>query len=78
MKYVTVNASKSMGKKIITIECKDIDGTLEKILNHLKEKGNQGSSFGIDMNEGEDKEHFMWDGDGTDHIYDIKVEEKNG
>lgn len=66
--------SRGHGTKTITIECRDGDDTLEKLLNYIKSSGNTGHSFSIVVDpksEGEKK--FFWDGDGSDSIRSIKV-----
>jgi hypothetical protein len=55
--------------KTITITCRDIDNTLEKLINFIKENGNGGHTFNIVA----DGKKFEWDGDGSDAIFEIKV-----
>ena len=65
-------------KKII-IECRDYDDKLEDLLNKIKDTGNVGHSFDIivDPDNSETKESFGWDGDGSDYIISIKIENGN-
>ena len=58
--------------KKITIICKDYDGTLEKLLQCIKSVGNTGHGFPIVV---DDHDKFYWDGDGSDTIREIKVED---
>ena len=62
-----------------TINCRDGDRNLRKLINYIAENGNGGHSFSIVVDPG-DKErerHFGWDGDGADRINSI-VESKTG
>lgn len=61
--------------KTITISCRDLDNSLEDLLNYIKLNGNTGHSFTIvvDPHSKENKKEFEWDGDGSDYIKDIKV-----
>lgn len=56
--------------KTITITCRDLDNTLEKMLQYMKSVGNSGHTFSIVLDN--DKK-FEWDGDGSDAIFEIKV-----
>lgn len=66
--------------KTITITASDIEDTLEELLNAIKEIGNSGHGFSIEVDREYDAEYedgapkFYWDGDGGDKIKDIKVE----
>lgn len=62
--------------KKITILCRDYDNRLENLLNKIKSTGNIGHSFDIvvDPDNEDHKETFGWDGDGSDYIEDIKIE----
>lgn len=64
------------GTKTITIVCKDLDNSLEDLLNYIKTNGNTGHSFSIvvDPDTPECKRRFGWDGDGSDYIQSIKSE----
>lgn len=63
-------------KKKITLIVSDYGGELEKILNYLKSTGNAGHSHSIIMDADEkNSEKYFWDGDGSDKIYDMKIEE---
>lgn len=60
----------------IQIEANDGDGKLSALLNYIKHVGNIGHSFSIVVDPG-DREHekrFSWDGDGSDHINEIRVD----
>lgn len=60
--------------KIITIECRDGNNTLEDLLNYIKGLGNTGHSFSIVVDPKSDAEKkFHWDGDGSDSIKSIKA-----
>lgn len=60
--------------KIITIECRDDYNNLEKLLHEIKVLGNIGHTFNIIVDpKSENESTFEWDGDGPDHIFDIKV-----
>lgn len=63
--------------KTITITCKDLDNSLEELLNCIKKTGNTGHSFSIIVDPEGDNDRFDWDGDGSDHIYNIKVSQEN-
>ena len=64
--------------KVITIQCRDNDNTLEDLLNYIKSNGNTGHSFSIvvDPDDKERRKEFGWDGDGSDSIRDIKVKQE--
>lgn len=69
-------AKKSKWKKYIIV-ARDIDGNLQKLLEHIKKIGNIGHSFSIIVDPA-NKDYTLntgWDGDGSDHIKDVKVEE---
>jgi len=60
----------------IVIEANDGDSKLSDLLNYIKHVGNIGHSFSIVVDPG-DREHekrFSWDGDGSDHINEIRVD----
>lgn len=63
--------------KKITIIASDSENVLEKLLNHIKNIGNVGHSFEIviDPDNSETKLKVGWDGDGSDYIKKIKVED---
>lgn len=62
--------------KEIELKVRDREGTLEELLNYIKDIGNIGHSFEIvvDPDNSEYKKTFGWDGDGADYIKNIKVE----
>ena len=66
-------------KKKIIIDVVDRDNKLENLLKHIQEVGNVGHSFDIlvDPDPNGETKKFGWDGDGSDYIKDIKVEEIN-
>ena len=67
-------SGRTKGVKTITIECRDYENTLESLLKHLKALGNSGHGFSIIVDPDEEsKKDFYWDGDGSDHIYDVKT-----
>lgn len=53
------------------IKCIDSEGELKALLEYIKSNGNTGHSFGIVVDEGENKKDFYWDGDGLDRIESI-------
>lgn len=58
--------------KEYAVTCRDIDGTLRKLLEYIMRNGNGGHSFSIIVDPGDEREEkFFWDGDGNDHIYDV-------
>lgn len=72
----SVNEAKSEYKKI-TIIARDSDNTLVDILTHIKEAGNMGHSFDVivDPEAKPGKKTYNWDGDGSDTIKSIDVED---
>lgn len=76
MKLSKYQKAKSKYKKI-TIVARDQGNVLEKLLQHIKKIGNIGHSFSIivDPNNKDTKLETGWDGDGSDRIRDIKVED---
>jgi hypothetical protein len=61
--------------KKITLLVRDEGDNLEKILNDIKKSGNIGHTFDIVIDPDEKGgRKYGWDGDGADHIHDIKVE----
>lgn len=74
-KLISEKKSKSSKKKI-TLVVNDSQGELEKILTYLKSTGSAGHSHSIIMDADEkNSEKYFWDGDGSDKIYDMKIEE---
>jgi hypothetical protein len=70
----TLNEWKNAELKTITITCRDLDNTLEKLLNHIKQVGNTGHTFNIIVDpRSDDEKRFEWDGDGSDYIKEIKI-----
>jgi len=63
-------------KKIIII-ASDIDNSLVNLLNHIKNIGNVGHSFEIivDPDNSDTRLKTGWDGDGSDYIDKIEIEE---
>jgi hypothetical protein len=59
------------------ITCRDPDGTLKDMIEHIGKLGNTGHSFSIivdpDITKEEGKRTFEWDGDGSDYIHEVKV-----
>jgi hypothetical protein len=60
--------------KTITVTCRDLDDTLEQMLRYIKAVGNTGHTFSIVVDN--DKK-FEWDGDGSDAIFEIKINKSN-
>ena len=60
----------------LTVTARDPEGTLAKLLTHIKKAGNGGHSFTIHVDPGDNQydQKFYWDGDGADSIVDIKTE----
>ena len=62
------------GNKTITIYLDDYDGNLEKLLNAIKEQSDPGHCLSVMLDNGKEKnQHFCFDGDGCDRIYEIEV-----
>ena len=63
------------GRKLITIECNDSEGELEKFLNWWKVMGDVGHSALIhcDVGQKEDMIKIYCDGDGADRTKSITV-----
>ena len=64
------------GRKIITIECNDSEGELEKFLNWWKQMGDIGHSAMVhcDVDQPEGLVKIYCDGDGADRTKSIKVQ----
>lgn len=58
--------------KRLTIDCIDLDNSLEELINYIDTCGRGGHSFEI-LVDGVKK--FYWDGDGSDSIVNIKSEQ---
>jgi hypothetical protein len=62
---------------IYEISCRDYDNALKNLLECIKAIGNTGHSFSIivdpEEKEGLKDRTFYWDGDGADHIKEIKI-----
>lgn len=62
------------GNKTITIYLDDDDSHLEEILNAIKDQSSPGHCLSITLDQGKEKnQHFCFDGDGYDRIYEIEV-----
>lgn len=69
--------------KKITVYVNDPENTISELLNTIKTIGNSGHGFDIivdpelkpENDEDGIKTQFYWDGDGSDHIKEIEVEE---
>lgn len=62
------------GNKTITIYLDDYDGNLENLLNAIEEQTSGGHCLSITLDRGkEENQHFCFDGDGCDRIYEIEV-----
>ncbi len=61
---------KDKNTKTITITCRDVDNTLQELIEFIKKNGNGGHTFSIVA----DGKKFEWDGDGSDAIFQIEVE----
>ena len=65
---------KYRGNKTITIYLNDNDGNLENLLNAIEEQTSGGHCLSITLDQGKEKnQHFCFDGDGSDRIYEIEV-----
>ncbi len=64
-------------KSVVTMEIRDPDKELQKLLEKIKWLANAGHSFDVvvDPDDKEFKEAFFIDGDGACHIRDLKVKE---
>lgn len=72
---IKIAEAKSEYKKI-TIIARDSEDSLVKILTAIKDIGNTGHSMTIVVDEGcDDEVKFGWDGDGSDTIKSIDVED---
>lgn len=76
-----IEKARKTSKRII-IDCDDVDDSLEKLLNCIKETGNVGHSFTIVVDPDSSKKNggnqkFGWDGDGRDFIGNITVEKSS-
>lgn len=63
--------------KRIIMYVNDRDDTIERLLRYIKKLAGIGHSFDVDVDidDKEHHEHFYIDGDGTDKIRDITVED---
>jgi hypothetical protein len=61
----------------VTVACSNSGAEqLNKLIEYIKTNGNTGHSFSIIVDpESETEEKFFWDGDGSDSIGDITVEQ---
>ncbi len=68
--------SKTTSRKLITIDCYDGGGQLEKFLNWWKSMGDIGHSAAVhcDVENKSDIVKIFCDGDGADKIKSIKVQ----
>lgn len=65
---------KYRGNKTITIYLNDNDRNLENLLNAIEEQTSGGHCLSITLDQGKEKnQHFCFDGDGWDRIYEIEV-----
>lgn len=65
---------KYRANKTITIYLCDDDGNLESLLNAIEEQSSVGHCLSITLDQGKEKnQHFCFDGDGCDRIYEIEV-----
>ena len=74
----SLNENKEDGFKTITIIARDQENELVDLLEYIKNNGNTGHSFSIIVDPDGDKtqkKEFFWDGDGSDFIKSIKVDE---
>ena len=63
--------------KKVVMYIKDRDNTIEELLKYIKKLTDNGHGFAVDVDI-EDKEyhrHFYIDGDGSDKIRDLTVED---
>jgi len=75
MKRMRVVAYQPQAKVIV--ECSHSGAeALQALIEYIKSNGNTGHSFSIivDPDDKDANESFGWDGDGSDSIGDIKVE----
>jgi hypothetical protein len=73
----TIIAEDKSEYKKITIIARDSENSLVDILTHIKDAGNMGHSFDIivDPEAKPGKKTYYWDGDGSDTIKSIDVED---
>lgn len=57
--------------KKITIIARDEDNKIEKMMEDIKGRGNCGHTFSITI----ENKGFVWDGDGSDNIKSVQVED---
>jgi hypothetical protein len=67
----------SKGDKRIIIDCHDENNSLQELLEYIRDNGESGHSFPIlvDGGDTEREKTFGWDGDGSDGIRSIEVED---
>ena len=63
--------------KRVVMYIKDRDNTIEELLKYIKKLTDDGHSFtvDVDINDKEYQKHFCIDGDGSDRIRDLTVED---
>ena len=73
------DAKKIKGDRLLIVDCWDQDGSLQSLLEYIRDNASSGHSFSIVVDPGDPEREKMFgiDGDGTDHIYDIAVEMKD-
>ena len=73
-----MDAKKVKGDRQIIIDCWDQEGSLQKLLECIRDNASSGHSFNIVVDPGdpEREKTFGIDGDGTDHIYAIDIVHK--
>ena len=73
-KAIKICDRKYRGNKTITVYLDDYDGNLENLLNAIEEQSSVGHCLAIILDQGKEKnQHFCFDGDGRDRIYEIEV-----
>lgn len=65
------------GDKEIEIKCRDANGNLQALLNYIATLGNIGHTFTIIVDPSNEmhRKKFEFDGDGSDTIYKIEIED---
>lgn len=67
------------GEKNYVLRVHDAESSIYNLLDCIKSVANAGHSFEVVVDPGaEDEFRFYIDGDGTDHISEIKIQEYEG
>ena len=61
--------------KKITIIARDEDNKIKKLIEDMKSRGNGGHTFSVYVEPGKHQKAILWDGDGSDSISSVQVED---